>query len=179
MVFGSFEALAECVDSNYHNCQGAITYSDGTLYVGEFKDGLPNGQGTFTYASGTQYVGEWMDGKNNGQGTKTFADGSQYVGEWMDGKRNGQGALTYTDGRQKIGKWKNDEYQIVMSAADCDEARYRKVNRLGQIYQYNMKEYRSISGLPPHIIENATDDYFEEVRRAEAEYDECKKRSDS
>ena len=62
MVFGSFEALAECVDSNYHNCQGAITYSDGTLYVGEFKDGLPNGQGTFTYGNGKQYEGGLKNG---------------------------------------------------------------------------------------------------------------------
>ena len=32
-------------------------------YVGEFKDGIPNGQGTFTWKNGHKYVGEWKDGR--------------------------------------------------------------------------------------------------------------------
>ena len=86
--------------------------------------------------------------------------------------RNGQGTLTYADGRQKIGKWKNDKYQIVMSAADCYDRRYRKVAQYGRIYNSMAEQLR---GLPPDFIENAKDVYLEDVRRADAEYEECKK----
>ena len=58
---------------------------DGGKYVGEFKDGLPNGQGTETFSNGEKYIGEFKDGKFHGQGTKTWSDG-MYVGKYKDGK---------------------------------------------------------------------------------------------
>jgi hypothetical protein len=82
------------------------------MYVGEFKNGLPNGQGTETYSdvlknkpSGSnmrmmrlkvykqysQYEGEWKNGKQIGQGTTTWNDGSKFMGstnehgQWVNG----------------------------------------------------------------------------------------------
>jgi hypothetical protein len=55
-------------------------------YVGDIRNGKPNGQGTYTYPSGDKYVGEFKDGEYHGQGTFTFHDGSKYVGEFKDGK---------------------------------------------------------------------------------------------
>ena len=44
-----------------------VTFSDGTKYVGEFKDGKPNGQGTRTSASGVVLQsGLWVDGTSVG-----------------------------------------------------------------------------------------------------------------
>lgn len=43
-----------------------ITYPNGDVYVGEFRDGQPNGQGTHTFGRGDYegdvYVGEFRDG---------------------------------------------------------------------------------------------------------------------
>ena len=50
------------------DCQGAYTHPDGEEYVGEFRDGKPNGQGTHTYSDGRKYIGEWRNGNFNGQG---------------------------------------------------------------------------------------------------------------
>ena len=36
------------VYKNWTNCEGTLTYNDGSKYVGEFKDGKPHGQGTAT-----------------------------------------------------------------------------------------------------------------------------------
>ena len=36
-------------------------YSDGSVYVGEFRDGQRNGQGTYTFADGTVSSGIWRD----------------------------------------------------------------------------------------------------------------------
>jgi hypothetical protein len=93
-----------------YNGQGTMTYPSGIKYVGEWKDGKENGQGTETYSSGGKYVGEWKDGDYNGQGTYTYSDGENYVGEWKDNKRNGQGTLTYSDGENYVGEWKDDYY---------------------------------------------------------------------
>ncbi len=87
-----------------------LTLADGSKYVGELKDGVPNGQGTFTFPDGETYVGEWMDGKPNGQGTKTLPNGEKYVGEFKDGKYNGQGTLIFPDGQKYVGEFNDDKY---------------------------------------------------------------------
>ena len=52
--------------------EGTVTYSDGTKYVGEFKDDKRHGQGTYTTAGeDLKYVGEWKDEKEHGPGTYT------------------------------------------------------------------------------------------------------------
>jgi len=61
-----------------------MTLSDGGKYVGEFKNGKPNGQGTMTLPDGTKYIGEWKHGKPNGQGTEITNDESKFVGEFKD-----------------------------------------------------------------------------------------------
>ena len=55
-----------CVEGDCVNGQGALKYSSGTQYVGEFRDDKFNGHGTLTYPSGTQYVGMFKDGKKHG-----------------------------------------------------------------------------------------------------------------
>ena len=42
--------------------RGAHTSPDGRRYVGEFRDGKPNGQGVVTYLGGERCEGEFCDG---------------------------------------------------------------------------------------------------------------------
>lgn len=49
---------------------------DGRKYVGEFKDGKPDGRGTNVLPDGSKYVGEFKDGKGNGQGTQYAVSGA-------------------------------------------------------------------------------------------------------
>src|SRR5258706_2767246 len=73
---------------SWDNCQGTKTYNNRGKYVGEFRNGKPNGQGTTTgtSADGSQYVGEFKDGSFNELGTLTYANGSIISGIWTDGK---------------------------------------------------------------------------------------------
>ena len=50
-------------------------------YVGEFKDGEPNGQCTYTSPEGLKYVGEMKNSQRHGYGTETYPDGNIYEGE--------------------------------------------------------------------------------------------------
>jgi len=86
----------------------SITYSNGSKYVGEFKNGKKDGQGTYTMPRGNKYVGEFKDDSFNGQGTYTFTNGSTYVGEFKNDAFNGQGTATYANGSKYVGEFKND-----------------------------------------------------------------------
>ena len=63
------------------DCAGAYGYSDGSRYVGEFRDNKRSGQGTLTFANGDKYVGEWSDGNENGQGTYTLIGSRVSLGQ--------------------------------------------------------------------------------------------------
>ena len=75
-------------------------------YLGEIRNGVPEGQGTFTFSDGEKYEGEWKDGNEHGQGTYTSPDGIKYEGEWKDGEFHGQGTITFPDGGKYEGEWK-------------------------------------------------------------------------
>jgi len=42
---------------------GKITYDDGDVYTGSFKDNLPHGSGKMEYVDGKVSEGIWKDGK--------------------------------------------------------------------------------------------------------------------
>ena len=99
------------------NGLGIFIHPYGYKYVGEWKDGKKQGQGTDTlpdnkkiFVDGWKYVGGWKDGERNGQGTFTWSSGDKYVGEWKNGEKNGQGTETLPDGRKYVGKWKEGRY---------------------------------------------------------------------
>ncbi len=92
------------------NCQGASTYPNGGSYVGEFRDGKPNGLGTLTYRHLGEYIGEFRDGWPSGRGAYAYPDGRRYVGEWRNGDFNGRGVRTYPDGRKEDGEWSGGEF---------------------------------------------------------------------
>jgi hypothetical protein len=82
-------------------------------YVGDYKDGMPNGQGTLSFPNGDTYVGEWKDGMRHGQGTFKNGDGEfeglSFVGEWKDDvwwngtlyDREGEALETYSEGKPR------------------------------------------------------------------------------
>ncbi|MDB2423615.1 hypothetical protein N9X05_16885 [Paracoccaceae bacterium] len=95
------------VMANWTNCFGVISLG-GIKYVGEFKDGSPDGKGTVQYSTGDKYTGQWKSGRaKHGRGTLTWANGNKYVGEFKDDKTDGQGTLTFANGDKYIGEFKD------------------------------------------------------------------------
>lgn len=93
--------------ARWTNCVGEVNFPDGGKYVGEVKDGQPNGRGTFTWPNSEKYVGEWRDGQRNGQGRFTWPDGEKYVGEFKNNKKHGQGTYTLANGRKVVGEFRD------------------------------------------------------------------------
>lgn len=109
------ELMKERLKMGYQNGQGTQTWSDGSKYVGEWKDGERNGQGTYIFSDddkenwrNTWYVGEWKNNVYHGKGTLNNMF-FEYEGEWRDGKKHGQGIETPRGMEPYIGEWKNGE----------------------------------------------------------------------
>jgi len=71
--------LPSCQDaynSQWSDCFGSLTTSNGDKYAGEFKNGRYNGQGTYTFADGRVGLGEWVGNKPSGRFIQYFSDKS-------------------------------------------------------------------------------------------------------
>ena len=50
------------------------------------------------FDNGTIYIGEWANGLREGKGKQIWTDGSIYEGWWKNGMANGGGRLIHADG---------------------------------------------------------------------------------
>jgi TonB family protein len=102
------------------NGQGVATFRDGHKFVGEFKDGKPNGRGALfdsdgslinqgIWANGNFMSSVFQDPSYNGQGTHTSA-GNKYVGDWVKGMYSGKGTFTLATGGKYVGDFKDNKY---------------------------------------------------------------------
>ena len=93
-----------------------MTYANGDVYDGDWKNGEQEGRGKMTFASGNVFNGEWKGGKQEGRGKMTYSsgaavyDGNVYVGnvyegEWACGMQHGRGKMTYANGNVFDGEW--------------------------------------------------------------------------
>ncbi|HVM60500.1 MAG TPA: hypothetical protein VMV72_06485 [Verrucomicrobiae bacterium] len=85
--------------------RGVAKYEDGWKYEGDFKDGKESGQGELTSPDGRKYTGGFEHGAPNGHGTESWKNGQFYTGDFRDGTLEGQGTLRYADGRLYTGQF--------------------------------------------------------------------------
>jgi len=85
--------------------QGVRSNPDGSTYVGQWKEGFPDGHGEWKAPppSCESYVGEWKRGKKHGFGLQKFANGDLYEGDWADGKFQDRGKYVYANGDEFMG----------------------------------------------------------------------------
>jgi hypothetical protein len=69
-----------------HNITGNMTFSEGTVYHGFFRNGKPDGFGTAHFRNGKKYEGQWKNGHPEGEGTYSYASGKIVKGMWREGQ---------------------------------------------------------------------------------------------
>ena len=99
---------------------GYYYYKDGSVFNGEFVNGVPNGSGRISFEDGSVFEGSfvngekvygkfvWSDGKYyqgdikgdlfEGFGVYEWGGNRRYEGEWKEGKMQGKGKIWYIDG---------------------------------------------------------------------------------
>ena len=83
-----------------------MDWSDGTRYVGEWRNGLMNGMGVLEMWTRERW-GKFIGGRRNGKGRCDFPNGQVYIGRWKNGKPHGNGQfIDPEDGGSKFfGTW--------------------------------------------------------------------------
>jgi hypothetical protein len=89
--------------------EAKLQLPNGAVYIGPFRDGMPDGRGYFHFANGTRYEGDVRMGQRTGTGEALYANGDSYKGEWKNGKRDGTGVHTYILGGRYEGGWAHDK----------------------------------------------------------------------
>lgn len=97
-------------ERDINNCTTLI-YNDGTIYLGDYKDGYQNGYGTTLMPDGSIYEGQYVAGWRQGKGIMLFPSGVKYEGEWAKGKYNGTGRLTKGSRILYYGEFKDNKKQ--------------------------------------------------------------------
>lgn len=86
--------------------------SQGAVYEGAWRQGLPHGHGVMQDALGF-YDGEWVRGQRHGKGKLVYRDGSVYEGQFEEDKRHGKGSLVAEGQYAAVyrGEWFKDVIQ--------------------------------------------------------------------
>ena len=87
---------------------GTQIWPDGSRYEGTFKNGLPDGLGLWNSSDGSSYQGDIKANEFHGAGTYVWPDGSSYIGHYVRGKRHGRGLYRWADGSSYDGDFKGD-----------------------------------------------------------------------
>lgn len=70
------------------NGKGTFEYLNKDRYIGEFKDGLPNGEGLLIFSNGSSISGSFQNGKVHGFATELDEKRRLiYSGEWIQGQK--------------------------------------------------------------------------------------------
>ncbi|XP_058191801.1 phosphatidylinositol 4-phosphate 5-kinase 8 isoform X2 [Rhododendron vialii] len=91
--------------------RGRYTWSDGTVYEGEWEEGKMTGKGQIFWPSGATYEGDFSGGYLHGFGTLTCSDGSIYRGDWRMNVQHGLGRKEYCNSDVYDGSWKEGVYE--------------------------------------------------------------------
>lgn len=79
--------------------RGTYTYSDGTLYKGDFNNNLHHGKGLYINERGDEFLGMFESDKFR-LGILKFKNGEIYEGEFEDELMNGEGHFKWVNGDQ-------------------------------------------------------------------------------
>jgi len=122
-------------EKNEKHGKGKLTYVNGDVYEGNWKNNKRNGEGTIVFQNKTTYTGRWSNDRIHGHGTFKYFNGDVYEGVFDNGKKSGDGTMTYENGTMYKGKWKNDmrhgEGKQTFPNGDIFKGEWRKDKRNG------------------------------------------------
>jgi hypothetical protein len=115
--------------------EGTYTYSDGSVYQGQWIRGKQNGKGLLTYRDGSAYNGEFKDDAFSGKGAFVEANGCVYSGNFEGNLRSGEISVTHDDGQRELRRYDADGQEVerkMLPRVQVKESNALKLSVLGQ-----------------------------------------------
>ncbi|KAL3942707.1 MAG: hypothetical protein SGBAC_003152 [Bacillariaceae sp.] len=95
--------------SHQKHGRGIMHFADGRVFEGEYRYGQMR-KGKMTYKDGSIYIGQWVDGMWHGKGKRVFLDGSEYAGQFREHNYQSHRKLTWDDGGWYVlDEWEDQE----------------------------------------------------------------------
>jgi len=102
-----------------------ITYKNGIVYEGIWKDDMKNGKGKLIDLNGTKYEGEWKNDVMFGIATITRPNGTIYIGEVSgNGIKNGKGKILAPNKSIYEGIWVNGYMVGIATITSRNKSQY-------------------------------------------------------
>ena len=132
--------ILEGLWDNSYLIDGTYYYSNGDQYTGTFEktSGVDFIYGEYIWSNGQIYMGNWKGVRRHGLGAEYWIDGSMYLGEHRNDQRDGPGIMFYPDGTQVGGFWENNyinapinnyKFENLLAALD-EQPSHRMINLL-------------------------------------------------
>ena len=155
------KVLMEKISGEYKGkCENGLANGKGTAkgedtYIGNFKDGLPDGKGKYIYSNGNIYDGNWSNGLKDGKGQFDFkvnGVAQTLKGYWQNGEYagltdpgvgyrvSGSSGIVRNVVEKKAGPRDVISFAIVSAFVEYVPQDLRIVNSSGQIMQ-NFKKF--------------------------------------
>ena len=99
-----------------------LGFTGSTSELVSCNEGCPDGPGKFTYSNGTVYQGEFRNGNPEGKGTVLFTTGDAYFGTFSGHRPNGLGVMHYASGQIEGGIWEDGELYRQLYTATTEPA---------------------------------------------------------
>lgn len=107
-----------------------IKLPDGTIYIGEVENSMPDGHGKQLWNNGDEFVGYFVAGKRNGLGKFYKKDGYTYHGNFTNNKISGYGSMTFPNGDEYKGNFTRGKFDgegtLTMADGTIKKGNYRK-----------------------------------------------------
>ena len=109
-AFKSNGDILEGIWEDDYLIDGTYYYTNGDQYTGTFEKtrGIDFIYGEYIWSNGQIYMGNWKGLRRHGLGAEYWIDGSMYLGEHRNDQRDGPGIMFYPDGTQVGGFWENN-----------------------------------------------------------------------
>ena len=169
--------LQEGVKALQHG-KGKMTWASGSVYEGEWKEGLQHGQGVYSLRSAAGdinvYEGEWEEGKKHGRGKYTIVKRNavleQYDGEWKENRRHGKGMCSYggpINSNRKVAGVKAD-LLIGIGKGDLEVGTYSEGYRVGEGVRWSKDRTQAWKLQAGRELKDAKGNYLPPIELAEA-----------
>lgn len=136
------------------NGLGLFIYQTGAAlrYAGYFADGLPQGKGAIIFDNGSFLWGDWAKGKLNGKGANLQSNGNMYIGQFANGKKSGNGTFFFNDNGFSHGSFANDvmEGRVIYISEEgkiLNDNFYKNDFKNGPGYQYEIDQKKLFKGI--------------------------------